>query len=87
METKVLIADDHSIVRMGLGSLIKQLNVSVVDEVANCADLMAQLNTAPATFQLLIATTPAVTESGVLEFYVDCDGTVGWINIDNWSAT
>ena len=45
METRVIIADDHSIVRMGLGSLIKQLNVSVVDEVANCADLMAQLNT------------------------------------------
>lgn len=45
METRVLIADDHSIVRMGLGSLIKQLNVSVVDEVANCADLMAQLKT------------------------------------------
>lgn len=44
METRVLIADDHSIVRMGLGSLIQQLNVSVVDEVANCADLMAQLN-------------------------------------------
>lgn len=44
METRVLIADDHSIVRMGLGSLIQQLNVSVVDEVANCADVMAQLN-------------------------------------------
>jgi len=45
MEKRVLIADDHSIVRMGLGSLIKHLDVSVVDEVANCADLMAQLNT------------------------------------------
>lgn len=45
MEIRVLIADDHSIVRMGLGALIKQLDVSEVDEVANCADLMAQLNT------------------------------------------
>jgi two-component system invasion response regulator UvrY len=45
MGIRVLIADDHSIVRMGLGSLIKQLHVSVVDEVANCAELMAQLNT------------------------------------------
>lgn len=53
METKVLIADDHSIVRMGLGSLIKQLNVSVVDEVANCADLMAQLNTETYTHLIL----------------------------------
>ena len=53
METKVLIADDHSIVRMGLGSLIKQLNVSVVDEVANCADLMSQLKTETYTHLIL----------------------------------
>ena len=45
MEIRVLIADDHSIVRLGLGALIKQLDISEVDEVANCADLMAQLNT------------------------------------------
>ena len=44
MEPKVIIADDHSIVRMGLGSLIKQLGVNVVDEVSNCAELMSQLN-------------------------------------------
>jgi DNA-binding NarL/FixJ family response regulator len=44
MELKVIIADDHSIVRMGLGSLIKQLGVNVVDEVSNCAELMSQLN-------------------------------------------
>lgn len=43
MESKVLIADDHSIVRMGLSTLIKQLHVSIVDEVASCTDLMAQL--------------------------------------------
>ena len=49
--------------------------------------VMSQLNTDSDTFQLLGATTTAVTESGVLEFYVDCDGTQGWINIDNWSAT
>jgi DNA-binding NarL/FixJ family response regulator len=40
METKVIIADDHSIVRMGLSSLIKQFNVQVVDEVATCNELM-----------------------------------------------
>jgi CheY-like chemotaxis protein len=44
MEPKVIIADDHRIVRMGLGSLIKQLGVNVVDEVSNCAELMSQLN-------------------------------------------
>lgn len=43
METSVIIADDHSIVRMGLSSLIKQFNVQVVDEVATCNELMQQL--------------------------------------------
>jgi DNA-binding NarL/FixJ family response regulator len=36
METRVIIADDHSIVRMGLGSLIKQFGVNEVDEVKLC---------------------------------------------------
>lgn len=53
MDQKILIADDHSIVRMGLGSLIKQLNVSVVDEVANCTDLMSQLKTETYTHLIL----------------------------------
>jgi DNA-binding NarL/FixJ family response regulator len=43
METKVIIADDHSIVRMGLSSLIKQFNVQVVEEVATCNELMQSL--------------------------------------------
>ncbi|MEI6190607.1 MAG: response regulator transcription factor [Chitinophagia bacterium] len=43
MEQKVIIADDHSIVRMGLSSLIKQYQISVVDEVSNCSQLMQQL--------------------------------------------
>ncbi len=32
-------------------------------------------------------TTPVVTDDAVLEFTVDCDGTVGWINIDDWVFT
>ena len=43
MDTKVIIADDHSIVRMGLSSLIKHFNVQVVDEVATCNELMQAL--------------------------------------------
>ena len=43
MENRVIIADDHSIVRMGLSSLIKQFNVQVVDEVATCNELMQAL--------------------------------------------
>ncbi len=26
-------------------------------------------------------------DDGTLEFYVDCDGTAGWINIDDWSVS
>lgn len=53
METRIIIADDHSIVRMGLGSLIKQFGVNVVDEVSNCADLMSQLNNQAYTHLIL----------------------------------
>jgi hypothetical protein len=37
-------------------------------------------------FALLAGLTPTVIDTGVLEFYVDCDGTQGWINVDSWSA-
>ncbi|MEY3056442.1 MAG: hypothetical protein RLZZ614_987 [Bacteroidota bacterium] len=53
METKVIIADDHSIVRMGLISLIKQFNVQVVDEVATCHELMLQLKNKAYTHLIL----------------------------------
>jgi hypothetical protein len=32
-------------------------------------------------------TTAAVTGDGVLEFYIDCDGTAGWVNVDDWEAS
>jgi hypothetical protein len=35
-------------------------------------------------WQQLSGTTPAVTDDAVLEFYVDCDGTTGWISVDDW---
>lgn len=38
------------------------------------------------TWETLTYTTPAVTNNTVLEFYVDCDGTTGWVNIDDWST-
>ena len=37
-------------------------------------------------FQNFQGISPEVSDDGVLEFYVDCDGTQGWINIDTWSA-
>jgi hypothetical protein len=38
-------------------------------------------------FETLSYTTPAVNHDSVLEFYVDCDGTTGWINIDDLKTT
>ena len=38
-------------------------------------------------WETITYTTPAVTNDSVLEFYVDCDGAVGWINVDDWSTT
>lgn len=37
-------------------------------------------------FELISGTTPAVTDYAVLEVYVDCDGTTGWVNVDDWSV-
>lgn len=38
-------------------------------------------------FEELTGTTAAAAEDGVFEFYVDCDGTTGWINVDDWTVT
>jgi hypothetical protein len=38
-------------------------------------------------WELLSATTPTVTDDAVLEFCVDCNGTAGWINVDDWAVT
>ena len=39
------------------------------------------------TWEQLTGTTAAVDADGALEFVVDCDGTVGWVNVDDWSVT
>ena len=38
------------------------------------------------TWEQLTATTPAspASEDGAMQFYVDCDGTAGWLNVDDW---
>lgn len=35
-------------------------------------------------FETISGTTASVTDDCVLEFFVDCDGTTGWANIDTW---
>lgn len=47
----------------------------------------ATMTSAVGNWQTLTYTTPAVLEDSVLEFFVDCDGTSGWINVDDWSST
>lgn len=43
-------------------------------------------NTYNGAFKALTATTPAISDNAVYQVYVDCDGTAGWVNIDDWSA-
>jgi hypothetical protein len=37
-------------------------------------------------WETLTYTTATFSNDGVAEFYVDCDGTTGWINVDDWSV-
>jgi hypothetical protein len=39
------------------------------------------------SWQTISYTTPTISHDCVLEFYVDCDGTTGWINIDDFKTT
>ncbi len=38
----------------------------------------------PGTWERLAGTAPAAPEDGAWQFYVDCDGLVGFINTDDW---
>jgi hypothetical protein len=38
-------------------------------------------------WEKLTYTTATFSNDGVAEFYVDCDGTAGWVNIDDWNTT
>ncbi len=56
--------------------------------VGMAADLVLDTMTeAIGTWELLTGTSAAVTDAGALEAVVDCDGTAGWINVDDWSVT
>lgn len=38
-------------------------------------------------WELISGTTPTASANGVWEVYVDCDGTLGWANFDDWSVS
>lgn len=46
--------------------------------------LLGTYSGAAGTFRSVSGTTATVNDDGVLEFYIDCDGTTGWINIDDF---
>lgn len=45
------------------------------------------MSVAVGNWEVLTGTTTALNYNGVAEFYVDCDGTAGYINVDDWSPT
>jgi len=50
-------------------------------------DQLTLTNDVSGSFVQLTGSTQAIIYNGVLEFYIDCDGSQGWINIDNWEAS
>ena len=53
MDVKVLVVEDHSIVKMGLTAILNKLNVQKVGDVATCTDLMIELGTNDYTHLIL----------------------------------
>lgn len=45
----------------------------------------ATVTASTGTWEELSGTTPTPTDDGVFVVYVDCDGTAGWVNVDDWS--
>ncbi len=45
---------------------------------------LATAAAAAGSWELLTATSSAATDAGAWEFIVDCDGTTGWVNVDDW---
>jgi hypothetical protein len=46
--------------------------------------VLATFSAAAGVWQQLSATTAAAEDAGQFEFYVDCDGTAGQVNVDDW---
>lgn len=53
MEPKVLVAEDHSIVKMGLTAILNRMNVQTIAEVSTCIGLMEELANHPYTHLIL----------------------------------
>jgi hypothetical protein len=49
--------------------------------------LATATNAANGAWQLLTGTVTAVNDNCAVTLYIDCDGTAGWVNVDNWAVS
>lgn len=52
----------------------------------NADVVLATMTLAIGNWELLTGTSAAANDNGILQAYVDCDGTAGWINVDDWDG-
>lgn len=57
------------------------------DLVGITSDTVIDTHSGGSGWEQLTGATSAASADGVMEFFVDCTGTAGWINIDDWSFT
>jgi hypothetical protein len=61
---------------------------SVFNYTGQTDQVLATMTAALGTWEQLTATIPyTAISNGGFEIYVDCDGTTGWINVDDWSLS
>lgn len=49
--------------------------------------VLATAAAAAGTWEKLTGTLSTPTDDGAFEVFVDCDGTTGWVNVDDWTTT
>ncbi|MBA3761719.1 MAG: hypothetical protein H0X04_00050 [Chthoniobacterales bacterium] len=49
--------------------------------------VIATAAAAAGAWEQLSGTLPAPTDNTVYELFIDCDGTAGWVNVDDWGLT
>jgi hypothetical protein len=52
----------------------------------NATTVLATWGGTPGTWANLSGSTPLSTDAGAWECFVDCDGTAGWVNVDDWTV-
>jgi hypothetical protein len=61
---------------------------SVFNYTGNSDQVLTTMSSSLGTWEQLTATIPyTAISNGGFEIYVDCDGTTGWINVDDWSLS